>query len=263
MAEAGTTTGGSGARKTKSLGFLKDVSLPALLTLLSNEKQTCVVNVIRSDDTGRLFLERGEVVDATTSRLTGADAAFEILRWDTVEFKIERTNVGMDRRINQSLNHLLLDFCRVQDELRHGETCVPGEELPVPGDPAAGVNIRVIREFMAALRRNLGDGLLAGEIISIEDGRSLMSGVEPSPMCAMFNRIAGNLNSVLPRSGFPEIGRYFLVDLADAKLAIIVPLGGFRWFLLLDSEKTKLGLVLHVVLPQLVDVFEAAVTDAG
>jgi hypothetical protein len=44
-------------------------------------------------------------------------------------------------------------------------------------------------------------------------------------------------------------------------MLLFLPLGTYQWGVALDSTKVKLGLVLNVVLPDMINNFEAAMTD--
>jgi hypothetical protein len=60
-------------------------------------------------------------------------------------------------------------------------------------------------------------------------------------------------------SGFPDLQRYFVVDLRDARsLVVVVHSRDVLSGLLLDSARTSLGFVLGVVMPQLLADVAAA-----
>ncbi|MCP4216763.1 MAG: hypothetical protein GY765_19085, partial [bacterium] len=50
------------------------------------------------------------------------------------------------------------------------------------------------------------------------------------------------------------------LDLADKKMVIVIPLGDYQWGILVDGDKTKLGLLLNISIPKIIDAFEEAIT---
>ena len=114
---------------------------------------------------------------------------------------------------------------------------------------------------MASLKEDLGDGLLATDIFGTDDGQSVAGWNSNEAACALFNQITNYMVDALTGSGFPALGRYYILDLVDDKMVIVITMGDFQWGLFLDTAKVKLGLLLNVVIPKIVDSFEQAIAE--
>ena len=120
------------------------------------------------------------------------------------------------------------------------------------------MNIKKMKEAVDKLKEDLGEGLLATDIFSSADGQSLY-GINSQPKaCALFNQVTSSLTKSLKGSNFPPLGRFYIVDLADAKMVLVVPMDEYQWGMLVDTKKTATGLLLNVILPEVVDKFEDA-----
>jgi len=121
------------------------------------------------------------------------------------------------------------------------------------------MNVKKLTNATRILKEDLGDGLEATDIWMAVDGQSIV-GINPQPQaCALFNRITNYLGEALKASGFPELGRYYFIDLAANHMVVVLPLGEYQWGMLLDTSKVQLGLLLNVVMPKALEAFKEAV----
>ncbi|MCJ7525566.1 MAG: response regulator [Candidatus Aminicenantes bacterium] len=158
-----------------------------------------------------------------------------------------------------------------------------GEPLPEPspdhaGRPPAGdtimikittdqgfkevyMNIPKLNKAIDSLRESLGAALLATDIFSSDDAQSI-AGFNSNPAaCAIFSQFTTMLNKSLSESKFPEIGRYYLLDLVDKKMVVVLPMGDFQWGILIDGTKAQLGLLLNLAIPKAIGAFEEALAE--
>jgi hypothetical protein len=111
---------------------------------------------------------------------------------------------------------------------------------------------------MDALKEDLGDALIASDIYSVHDGQGIVA-YNPQPAAnALFNRITGMIIQSLKDAGFPELGRYYQIELVDGKLVTNMPLGDYVWGVLVDTKKVQVGLLNNVVIPKVITLFEEA-----
>ena len=121
------------------------------------------------------------------------------------------------------------------------------------------MNVENLNKAIDTLKEDLGDGLIAADIWTAADGQ-VIAGINPQPKAAaLFNKLTTDMTKSLKTAGFPELGRYWLVDLVGGMIGIVIPLGDYEWGMMLDSNKAPLGLLLNVVLPQAIDSFEKAI----
>ncbi len=52
--------------------------------------------------------------------------------------------------------------------------------------------------------------------------------------------------------------RGYIQNRSDKKMVIVIPLGDYQWGILVDGTKVKLGLLLNIAIPKIIDAFEEA-----
>jgi CheY-like chemotaxis protein len=265
-------------------GYLTGIPLPSFLQLVALEGKTCTIKIVSGQQSGFLYFSTGVLLDAQAGIKVGTLAAFDILSWDRVEISIDNKCDKKEKKIDQSLDYLILESYRQKDEVgmatnQDEEEFAFGDELDIeimsdiesrpPLDELLEerddesqnlqeerMDVSKLNEAIETLRASLGDGLLATDIFSASDGQSLIGYNTNDAACALFNQVTDQLNKVMMSSGFPEIGKYYLIDLADDKMVLNIPLGEYQWLMLLHGADVKLGLLLNVVLPDILDAFE-------
>jgi hypothetical protein len=109
------------------------------------------------------------------------------------------------------------------------------------------------------VKESLRGGLIATDIFTADDGQSL-AGYNTQPAAsALFARMTAELNGSLKDSGFPTLGKYYLMDLVDGNKVIVVPMNKYQWGLLVNKD-AQIGLITNVLLPKMIDKFEEAIT---
>jgi hypothetical protein len=120
------------------------------------------------------------------------------------------------------------------------------------------MDIKKLNEAIEVLKEDVGKALIATDIWTTADGQSIAA-FNPQPKAAaLFNQLTDYMVKTLKGSGFPELGRYYILDLVGGLLAIAIPLGDYEWGMLIDSKNAPLGLLLNVVIPKAIDTFETA-----
>ena len=254
------------------------------------EGKTCRVKVLNKINlvSGWFQFENGILFDAACGDIKGAPAAQKIIGWDEVQITItyhEMQAKRSKRRITSQLMTLLLnsmhqkdeasevsqDLCLdphtketekfLEDEQDFSRNNILYDNIIDHVRKESNMNVKKLNEIIESMVNDLGDGLLATDIWTIADGFSI-AGHNPQPKAtALFNQLTSYLNDTLTGSGFPGLGKYYMMDLLDNKLVIILPMGEYRWGVLVDSSKVQLGLLLNIIVPRIIDAFEEAITD--
>jgi hypothetical protein len=118
------------------------------------------------------------------------------------------------------------------------------------------VNVKLIGEAVQGLARDLGDGLVACDVWSVADGVSLGGQNSQPAATAVFNRITDLIAGALKDSRFPMLNRYYMLDLSDGKMVVVMPIGDLRAGMLVDTSKTQLGIILSVAVPRFRETLE-------
>ncbi len=270
--------------KEKADGFIKGISLTSILQIVEMEKESCTLVIKSHGQTGTLYVENGQLLDAVSDEHQGLKAALEIVTWEETQVEIDKKCPAREQVIYKSLDFLIIEGHRLKDE-RLKPQAAAGEPTPDDADskqtdtseilltsalldtPATNqhvkeshMNIQKLNEAIGILKQDLGEGLLACDIYSIDDGQSIAGYNSQPKACALFNQITEQMNSVLGGAGFPILGRYYILDLADKKMVVVIPLGDYQWGILMDGTKVKLGLLLNIAMPKIIDAFEEAIT---
>jgi hypothetical protein len=121
------------------------------------------------------------------------------------------------------------------------------------------MNVNKLNNCMTLLKGDLGDGLIAASILSLADAQPLVTiGSTKSGAAAMSCEVTNYLRKAL-ELGYPPLRRFYYLDLANDVGVLILPYGDYQWAIAVNSEKTKLGLLLNVVLPKILAAFEDAI----
>jgi hypothetical protein len=124
------------------------------------------------------------------------------------------------------------------------------------------MNIQKLNDCMEIIKRDLGEGLIASSIVSTADGQTLVATEKSSAGSAtIFNEVTEYIQKALSQGPYPQLGRYYYLDCVGSKGLFFIPFGDYQWGIAIDTKKTKLGLLLNVVLPNIVNAFEEAVTS--
>ncbi len=121
------------------------------------------------------------------------------------------------------------------------------------------VDLPLLESAVATAQSALGAALVSLDIWERDTGLPLV-GINSQPTAAaLLNQIADDLALALYDSGLPDIQRYLVVDLKQSRtLVVVVHSRDLLSGLVLDSQQTKLGFVLGVIVPRLVGDVAAA-----
>lgn len=114
-----------------------------------------------------------------------------------------------------------------------------------------------IKLILKTLRNDLGKGLVATEIWTASDGLPLVNNQEynSNPKVApLFNEVTKKLSKVLSESDYPGLGNYYFINLDNSLLAVVLTIDNYRQFVLVDTGKTPVGLLMSVALPNLLSM---------
>jgi hypothetical protein len=116
-------------------GVIGGLSLSTLLQMIHMENKTCTIRVISGRRQGFLYLRAGEVINARYRRCEGLEAAYLLLASESPRAEISGQLHDSTQLINASLEELLMDAARLQDEVTTTDTAEEQEdevEGPLP-----------------------------------------------------------------------------------------------------------------------------------
>ena len=115
-------------------GVIGAFSTSSLLSLLNIQKQTGALRLVYGRSAGEIFVDRGEVVDATLGTQRGAMALFQMFGWSEGEFFFYNTTTDQ-RTIEASLPVLQVRATLWLDNLRQYSIIIPTTEYRIQIHP--------------------------------------------------------------------------------------------------------------------------------
>lgn len=121
------------------------------------------------------------------------------------------------------------------------------------------IDIAQLEKHMEDLRALLRDGLVAAEVWDRATALGLAAYNSNPQGVALFNRLTADIEGVLKDSNFSGLGRYYMIDLKDNHILVIVCHGAdLLEGLVLDAQKANLGIVLSMAVPRALDAVAKA-----
>ena len=121
------------------------------------------------------------------------------------------------------------------------------------------MNIQKLNVCMDILKKDLGDGFVASCIITTDDGQVLLATDRANIAEATLLNDATSLIRSALKTYPAELGQYYYIDVAGNMAVLVIPFGDYQWTVTINKKLVKLGLLLNIVLPAVINAFE----DAG
>jgi CheY-like chemotaxis protein len=237
-------------------GTIEAISLASLLQLINLEKKTLLVKVDDNINEGFLYFNKGEIIHAQYLQETGEAAVYHIIKMKKGRFSLFKlTKKEMpEQTIEPPFMGVMMNAMKQLDE----NNIEPNEDT----NKEEIMDIKKLQEAVEQLKTKVGAGLIHTAIWTSADGQALVAYNEKPKAVALLNELTNQMYKVLSQSeeGFFELGRFYLIDLVKDNMVIIIYLGDYQWSILFDKKKVQLGLLLNVVVPNIIDIFEEAIT---
>jgi CheY-like chemotaxis protein len=174
-------------------GGFRGVQSKTLIDIIQLEcltQSSAILKITTATGEGRIWVQRGEIIDAATGDLAGREAFLEMLRWKTGNFEILPSDIPRPRTIFSSYESLLMETAQTLDEAAAAPQ--PAEDAGLSSFArykgvqfAVGVETADKKKFeqwgaenpdemaawihdTAAALRALGDQLEAGQVEAVE-----------------------------------------------------------------------------------------------
>jgi CheY-like chemotaxis protein len=105
-------------------GRIEVFGAPALLQMCSQGRLTGLFTALAEDAANTatvMGFREGDIISATAGATTGPDGVYAFLGWEKGSFKFTPGDPGTGDPLAQSVEHLLLEGCRILDESRKDE----------------------------------------------------------------------------------------------------------------------------------------------
>ena len=104
------------ASKRNSTGYVRGLTVSSFLQVIEQKKKNCTLELRANGKKGRLYIQKGAIINALTDVLRGKEAAIAILGWKNAQIRLVSTNRKIRRDIRSSLTQLLLNASRHQKD---------------------------------------------------------------------------------------------------------------------------------------------------
>lgn len=111
-------------------GGFRGVQSKTLIDLIQLEcltQSSAILKITTATAEGRIWVQRGDIIDAATGELAGKDALLEMLRWKSGNFEILPHDIPRPRTIFTNYESLLMETAQLLDESSASSTEVDPE----------------------------------------------------------------------------------------------------------------------------------------
>lgn len=121
------------------------------------------------------------------------------------------------------------------------------------------MNVQALEAAIDSLKATLRDGLMAVDIFDSKIGLSLASFNGQPVAVALFTTLTNDLSATISSSGFPQLSRYYMLDLEGGHTVVVIKhAGDILQGLLIDTKRTNIGVLLAVCIPDMLTRVAAA-----
>lgn len=120
------------------------------------------------------------------------------------------------------------------------------------------MDVKKIKESIEILSEDLGEGFVSCDVWATGSGQAVVSHKGGNAKAtALFDQITDNIKKALEVADFPEIDPYYLFHLDNGMLILILLHDNYQWGIAIDPEKSPLGLVLNIAIPNVIEKLNA------
>jgi len=111
-------------------GHVNGISLQSFLQLINLESKTCTLTIKSQGETGVIYIDRGDLMNAKTANFEGSAAAKEIISWSNEDLNIDIENscAETEKKIKFTIMSLLMEAARMADEKSAKEAGIKDED---------------------------------------------------------------------------------------------------------------------------------------
>lgn len=119
------------------------------------------------------------------------------------------------------------------------------------------MNISKLKTAMDNLKKNAGDALVVSSIIGYKDGQTLLHYNSDPKTDALIAKMSEYCVQVFAKAGFPPVEDYYMIDLENDMVAVVLLFDDYCWVISVDKHKLQIGMLLNVLLPDTIAEFKA------
>ena len=90
------------------------------------------------------------------------------------------------------------------------------------------MDVKKLNGCIELLKKQMDDALIGTSIVSTSDAQALAEWNSEAGVASIFVEVTNFMNSSLAK-GYPALSRYYVLDLAEDRMLIVLPLGEYQW----------------------------------
>ena len=102
--------------RTRFTGSLSEIGIVDIIQTIDLSKKKGVVHLAHDGETGAIYFEDGDIVDAELAQQEGEDAVYRMMRWSEGFFDIDFRPIRREKKISVGVQQLLMEGLRRLDE---------------------------------------------------------------------------------------------------------------------------------------------------
>ena len=119
--------------------------------------------------------------------------------------------------------------------------------------------LQKLQECIHFCKDELGDGLISTDIFSA-DGLPVVDGYNSNEKAtALFAQITEYIKNAVSNSNMSNLGDYYIINLQEGTLDLVIVDERFMWKLLVNTNKVKLGYLFSIFLPEAIKRFKESI----
>jgi hypothetical protein len=182
-------------------GVLRKVGLQDLIQMECLNQRSSVLEIVSKKISGRIYMERGEILHATAGKYSGEKAFIKLFSLRSGEFNLKPFELPAERTINCHWIHLLLEAARQRDE----------DTVRLTRDKLAFSRSSTNTEDILEMAAMLADHPQVGEIlVCSNEGKTLYNskcraGADRARLCLELLGVARSAAALLPLGELDQI----------------------------------------------------------
>ncbi len=116
------------------------------------------------------------------------------------------------------------------------------------------MNTAKVNKIITLIKDELGNGVISADLYSANDGQSIGGINSNLKIAALLARVSAQLSAAIKAAGFKGLGPYYLITIEESKVALVIPMGAYECSMMIDTNSAKMGLVLNIVLPGILEI---------
>ncbi|NPA67729.1 MAG: DUF4388 domain-containing protein [Chlorobi bacterium] len=188
---------------------------------------------------GNIYIENGYIKDVIFNGISGIEGLRNFLLLKNGTFITED-----------------IDFTDIKSNMNIG---ISELNRLIKSQKNSDMDVKKLNNAIETLKSDLGDGLISCDIFQTGTGQAIAS-FNPQPKAtALFERLTGQIQTMLDGANFLALDKYYLIDVKGDTLAVVLQFDKYQWAMLIDEKKANLGLLLNVAVPNARKALEEAI----